>query len=278
MWVDVNKSAWVEHDYSEAKDITKDRMKSYFSRRCQEMETLNRNDSNVLNHLRFCTGLDHHTGVINLTIKSLRQPAINNEKAPYLLPNETIRYHQASKEFWPFASFTPEEYGHIDLFDGKGCRFLSYIGGVPYIHPILSDKWNEFYSIPVDRVFGISLNKYPEKIKRGLAIELQSQSMYYVHEVSTEMANFRSEIPPIRWKRSEDKWNAEFLCNQLSRGGLFNGEKTRGYVIAVTFVRDNTDGLKYETVDDTKRIGYDELDLVFMKFLMSEQSGFTENL
>jgi hypothetical protein len=107
--------------------------------------------------------------------------------------------------------------------------------------------------------------------------------MWFAHEIKTDSANFESEIPPVRWKRSKDKWNAAFLYNKNARGGLYGnaniaGEAARGYHIDCTFVRDNTDALKYGSTNETKKKEYDELDMIFFKFMVSETSGFTNNL
>lgn len=275
-WVDVNSHSYIKHDYSSAKPICEGKVNSYISARCQEIESHNRRQVDFLNHFRFATGRNNETGAVHLTIKTLRQSAYNNEKAPYRKPNETILVHPESEDWLGFASFTPEGYSRLNLFDGEGCAFISYYNGIPYIHPVVSNVANEFYGMECDRVVGISLNKYPEKIKRGLAIELQDEMMWFAAEVTTEMARFRSEIPPIRWKRNEDKWNSEFLRNLNSRGGLYEGEVSRGYSIDVIFVRDNTIDRIYNSRNPEKMIRQSELDLIIFHFQVSENSGLTE--
>jgi hypothetical protein len=86
-------------------------------------------------------------------------------------------------------------------------------------------------------------------------------------------------------KKNEDKYNFHFLCNRNGIGGIYGnvknnqGQHTRGYYIKCIFVRDNTqDPLKYKTINPSKQVLYDELDIVFFKFLISEQSGFDSNL
>jgi hypothetical protein len=43
-------------------------------------------------------------------------------------------------------------------------------------------------------------------------------------------------------------------------------------------VRDNTDGLRYNSTNDAKRVEYSELDQIIFKIMISEQSGVTVNL
>ncbi len=277
-WCDVNKNAYVTHDYNVAVDCSLGKMQTYFKRRYREMQANNETEADFLNHYRFSTGLNGVTNALALTIKKLRHSGINNDHKPFISPNSTTLYHQPSKDFLGFASFTQESYSMINLLDERGCAFISYLNGVPYLHPVIPEKFNEFNGVAVDRVVGVAINKFPEKIKIPISLELQDDIMWFVSEVTTTDTPFRSEIPPIKLKKEERKWNASFLKDINSRGGLYSGKNARDYAILVTFVRDNTDGLKYGTINDSKRILYDELDLIIFKWQLSEQSGMTENL
>lgn len=277
MWADIN-NGYVKHDYRQAKLVDTGKMSFYFRNKFQLIKSINGAATDNLNKLRFATGFNCQNKSLHLTIKSLRQSGICNEKMYLVSQNETVRFNPISEEFLDFTSYTPEAYGELELEDESGCAFVVFLNGVPYIHPIIADKFNEFFGVAVDRVVGVSINKLPQKIKVALSFELEDDTMWYVHDVKTDAVNFRSEIPPVRIKKSIRKWNASFLGNINSRGGLFNGEAPRGYHVDVVFVRDNTDGLKYGTTDSAKRIKYDELDLILFKFLMSEQSGFENNL
>jgi hypothetical protein len=276
-WVDVNKHTHVEFDYQMARAADEGKVQTHFRRRCQEIKTWNNSHADPLDQFRFTTGFNFHTGALMITIKKLRDGDIYNEIKPFLKPNDTIMYHPESKDYLGYASFTQEAYGQLNLFDGKGAAFISFYKGIPYVHPIIPDKWNEFNGHAVDRIVGISMNKYPEKIKKGLAIEVEDETMWFVADVSIENSNFRSEIPAKRWHRDRNKWNAAFLKDINSNGGLYKGKDASGYYHAVTFVRDNTDNLKYGTIDNEKRVKYDSLDMIIFKFMFSEQSGFTEN-
>lgn len=283
-WADGNAHDYIIHDYSSAKSAAYGKVQSYFRRRFQEIEAHNRKTADLFDHYRFATGMSMDSGMIHLTIKTFRNSGINNERAAYMKPNETILYHPKADDWFGFTSPTPEAYGHIDLFDGGGCALITYLNGQPYIHPLVYDKWNEYYGVAVDRVIGISLNQFKNKKKSAISIEIQDESMWFVSEVTTDSDGFLSEIPPVRWKQNKGKWNASFLNNKNSRGGLYGnkegiaGESTQGYVINCTFVRDNTDQLKYATIDNTKRVKYDELDEIIFKFAVVESSGYTENL
>lgn len=281
-WIDMNNHALIKHDYNEAKKLAG--AERFFRRRCQEIETFNRGQSDPLNQFRFITGMNCQTGAVMLTIKALRHSGIMNELEPFLKPNETILFDPVTEDMLGFGSFTAEGYERLDVFvdhptlNAQGCAFVSFLNGVPYIHPRIHDRFNEFFGIACDWVVGVAMNQFPEKVKVPLAVEIQSQKMWYVKKVTTEKPNFISEIPPKRWRGTEGKWNAEFLGNINSRGGLFGDEKARGYYTEVLFIRDNTDGLRVNTFDNNKRIAYSELDQIIFKMMISEQSGVTANL
>lgn len=278
VWQDVNKHARVKHDYNQAVATDIGKTQTYSKKRCQEIATWNKTHLDPLDQYRFEVGFNSQTNVVYQTIKRLRDSAYNNEDAPFKKGNDTIGYHPDSEDFTSFASFTPEGYGNIDLFDGIGCAMVSYFNGVPYVHPIVPEKFNNFFGVACDRIVTVALNKFKEKIKKGLAVEVQDEMMWYVKDVKVENPSFRSEIPPVRWKKWENKWDAHFLGNINSRGGLFGDDGARDYFHLVTFIRDNTDALKYNTVDNAKREKFDSLDMITFKFMVSEQSGVTENV
>ncbi len=277
-WVDVNKHCHIKHDYNIAKAMDQDKAQRYFRRRCQEIETFNRAATDPLNKFRFVSGFNYSSGAGILTIKSLRHSGINNTSGPFKLPNETILFEPLSEDYLGFGSFTAEAYGQLDLFDDNGCSFIAYLNGVPYIHPIIYDKWNEFFGVPCDWRVGVSLNFAPEKVIIPLSLELESDKLFFVEEVTTEKANFRSEIPPRRFRGVEGHWDAVFLGNSNSRSGLFGDEVARGYYAEVLFVRDNTIDHRVGTIDNAKRTAYSELDQIIFKLMISEASGVTQNL
>lgn len=276
-WVDGRTQQYIQHDYSQAVAVSNEITQSYFIRRCQEMESHNRKQTDFLNHLRFVTGQSSKSGHIYLTTKTLRNSGIYNHAEAYKQENDTIGYNPKKGEWLGFFSFTPESYCNFIHFDENGCSFITYLQAQPYIHPIIAKKYNEFYGVAVDRVVGIALNDHPEKEKQALAFELQSRSRWYVKKVTSDDPNYLSEIPPIRVKQNMDKCNAEFLANINSRGGLYGNDFARSYALSITFIRDNTDALKYNTTDNAKRVAYDELDLILVKYFFNEQSGFNAN-
>lgn len=277
-WFDVSKGTYVRHDYNQAKPVDEGRCQTHFRRRAQEIEYHNANTDDPLDKYRLVTGKNWHNGEVHLTIKKLRDNAINNQKSPFLQPNDTIRYHPIADDFPGYIGYTPEAYGRLELSDERGCAFVTFIGGIPWVHPVIPEEYNKFYGITVDRVIGLAINQFPEKEKIAIGMEIQDQTMWFVSDVFTDKPNYKSEIPPIKMGKDKLKWNGSFLGNINSRRGLYGDERPAGEYIAVTLVRDNTDGLKYGAINPEKRVIYSELDAIFFKFSLSEQTGFQNNV
>ena len=283
-WYDTSKGAFVKHDFNIAKDVSAGKMQSYFREKVQRMKLLNSISGYDIDKYRFVTGFNFHTNVLQFTMKKLTDVAINNSQDALLLMNETVLFEPKSEQFLTYAGYTPEGYSNIEISDAKGCAFLSIYKGNVYRHPIIPDKYNEFFGVACDWIIGVVINDKTEAIKLPMSIEEQSEQMFFVSKVTTDSSTFESEIPAIRFKKTENKWNASFLFDKNSRGGLYGtdkrvaGKPARGYFIKTTFVRDNTDNLKYGTIDNAKRTAPGKLDMILFKYIKSEQSGFESNV
>ena len=283
---DVNKSAYIKHDFNMAKDVSEGKMANYFDSKGQFMENFNKTATTDIQKYRPITGFNFNTKSVQFTIKALNQGGVNNNQAFYELSNETILFHPVSEDFLTAAAYTPERYSNLDLYDGNGCAFVSFLHGIPFIHPKIAvgGSYNEFFGIATDWVVAMSMNIHPEKIKVPISYEVESEDMWFISKVTTDKAGFESEVPPRRVKKTERKWNASFLFDKNSRGGLFGVSKTvagtqaRGYFVACIFVRNNTLNLVYNSIDTTKQKAFGELDMIIFKMNYSEQSGYTENL
>lgn len=278
-WVDGNRNAHVVHNYSEAEDISLGKAQTFFRNKIQAKNLANIHaGDDYVNHWRWVTGQNKLNNAIFLTIKSLAHSGINNDIKPFLTPNATISFNADAKEYLTFLSFTHEAYSELNLKDEIGSAFISYFKSIPYLHPIKAEKWNEFCGQSVDMIATVSFNKFPEKLKNFVAIELQSNQMWYVKSVETNNVNFDSEVPPIKMKQVGDKWNCALLGNKNSSDGLYSGKMPSGYYCLVTFIKNNTINLIYNSVSDEEREKYSELDLLNCKFNFLEQSGLSENL
>lgn len=257
--------------------LTETSCNSFFQKRMRQKANFNKTATNFLDHFRWSVGQNKINNVIYLTLKSLRHSGVNNGKFKYEFPNETIMYSPVSDVFLGFCSYTPEGYSEISLSTDEGCAFLTFQNSLPYIHPVIPDKWNEFYGIAVDELVGITVSA-GDKVVVPISAEIQSRERWFVHNVSTDNSNFRSEVPPVRVKRSNDKWNFAFLNDINSRGGLYNGSNARSYYVNVLLIKDNSVNSQYGSIDDAKRTSYNELDSILIKSIVSEQAGFTANV
>lgn len=283
-WVDADKKIMAHHDYNVARNASLGKTETYFRIRCLQKQFHNKNVTDPLDKFRWANGMNWISGEWYLTLKTLRHDSIYNEFAPFKKDNDTIIYHPDSKEYLGFAGWTPEFYSQLDTEDEDGCAFISFSKGVPYIHPVRSDLFNQFYGITVDEIFWVTLNAAKNKVMRPMAIEIKSEMRWYAKEVTTSKKNFLSEIPAAMFKRENEKWSSGFLFNKNSRAGLHGNssvaveDDTRGEYINVALIRDNTIGLQYGTIDHAKRVMYNETGDVIMKFAVVEQVGLTENV
>ena len=280
VWADVAKAAYVKHDFSIAKNIAEGQMVSYFAKKWNMMEAENEKSGN--NKFRFVTGFNYHTKAVQLTMRRLIGQDYTRAKKALETENETILINPETEEFLTWASYTPNAYSNITIKDGNGCAFLSFISGESHIHPVISQSFNSFYRLYFDSVVTFACNQDPDIIKRFIGLEIQDEMMWFAEEVTTDTPNFISEIPPIKFTKEENKWGAAFLNNKNSRGGLYAvgdvSASPRGYHCLITLVRDNTDNLKYQTIDNAKRLLFDELDMIIVKYFHSQQSGMITNL
>lgn len=277
-FIDIDKAAYVKHNYAVAEDVSENKIKTYLKEKTALIQYTNSQTNDYLQHYRFSTGINKITNVIFLTMKKLSHTGINNSSALLSSSNETITFYPLSNEFLSPVSFTPESYSVINLTSAKGCAFVCFQNGLPYITPVVPDKWNEFFGVACDWMVGIVINKYKDKIKHPLASEIQDADMlWYVKKVTTEEDNWQSEVPVIRAARRGDKVNLSYLSNINSRGGLYGDDKAKGYITKVLFLRDNTLNLAYGTEDVEKKTAYSELGLIISKFFFKEQSGYSNS-
>jgi hypothetical protein len=283
-WADVNSHAFIIHDYNSAKEASFGKIGTWTSKRFQEIQTYNnslpKNDPNTpLNKFRFATGYNHHNEMVMLTIKQLRQSGIDNSYELFQSTNETISYRPYDDKFYGHYGFTPEGYCQIDSFDGIGCAFLTILHGKVWMHPIIPTKWGTFYGQPIDQVVQYCVNADAMSVKKFNAMELQSNMKWWAWKITSNIPNFVSEIPLVRFKKElTDKWNAAFLSGINNTGGLYSSKGTSGYWIKITLVRDNKVNDSLTVFDNTKRQQYDELNNIITKFFLVEQSGFKNNL
>lgn len=283
-WVCSKIGGYIKNDFNQAVDISERRYKLWIKKKVQYKANFNETATDV-NKFRWSTGQNMHTKAVQLTFKALNQGATFNEIEPLISTNETLLIDcDDTLDLLTFAGYTPEGYGNIILNDANGCCFVIFYQGQPFVHPIIPIKYNDFCGIACDTVVTPVINALKDKVVIPISMQVQDEIMWFVAKVKVDKPSFDSEIPPIRFKKVEDKWNASFLFNKNARGQLYgtdtniSGELPRGYFCAVTMVRDNTDALKYGTINNAKRIIFDELDLVIFKVAISESSGMTDNL
>lgn len=271
-----SSQGYIKHDYRQAVDVSFMQTKNWFMKRIALHESWNKRNAAGVEKYRWITGYNTVTKDVILTSKRLRDSGINNESMERG-SNQTILFCPELKDFPSFASYTAEAYCNRFSSESKGCAFFAFLKGQPYLHPIKSTRFLEFFGQTVDWIVTICINKNEQKEKVASAVEVQDRQPWFISDIATDDPNFRSEVSVAHSEQHLSHWNIPMLSNINSIGGLFGEERPYGNFIKITFVRDNTLNLAYGTIDPAKRLVYSELDEIISKFTYIEQSGFTLN-
>lgn len=275
-WIDAYRlsGGFIFGGVNPPKDVSINQISREIEKRTKFILDFNK-DKQSVDKIRYTCGYDPHNRWVMLTMKAPRQQAINNNH-DWEGVNKTICFDPASEDFPTISAFTPEAYGQIGQFFDKANTFITFFRSDSYAHYLRTDLFNTFFGIGTDRVVTICANENIGKHKRFLAIEVQSDVMWFAEKVTIDNKNFYSEIPPVRVKRKLDKWNAEFLRDVNSRGGLYEGKPCEGYECVITLVRDNSVNLQYKTIDRTKMGLADETDFFLVKYVFVDSSGLMQ--
>lgn len=275
-WVDAYRKCPVMHDWQVAKDVSVDKMQSYWSKKLQTMLLYNR-DVPLQQRFRIVSGFDSIGQQVITTFFSLFPPDArnytHNRHAFDYSNNETIAFCVRDLEFSTMYSFTPSAYGRCSG-STWGNVYMSFMNGVPYLHRMLYDSsYNSFFGESFDEVFEVVINDNPEKIKVWLAMQQQSLMPYYADKITTSLGH-ESEIPPYYVTTlTEGKYDANFL-SAANKDGLFGVVKLRGNWIQVRFVKYNVKDNIIGKTDPAAQMKYNELDRIFIKYMYSEQSAY----
>lgn len=273
-WIDSINAVWVFGSESSPYDISHEKISSIIEPKVKYILNYNIGKQGV-EKIRFTTGYDPENKWVMLTTKAPRQSGVNNAH-DWSGVNKTICLSPKQQDFPTVSAFTPEAYGKMGQYSDKANSFLTFFRSDVYVHYLRTTGFNTFFGVATDRVVVVAANENPSKEKKFLAFEVQSDKMWFVEKVTVDDRNFLSEIPPVRVKHKMNKWNADFLRDINSRGGLYKGKACEGYQAVVTFVRDNTVNLAYKSINRDKMAEDDETDFFFIKYVFMESSGLSQ--
>lgn len=159
----------------------------------------------------------------------------------FTAPRETLAYNSRVKKWTTFYSYSPEEMNSINS------EFVIFMGGSPFVND--RDTTN-FNFLPARNTVGnIVQNVYPTSVtvvsnenpsenKIYQAIEMESTDVWSVPEVETINGQI-SSLPEDAFtgnnefgfedgfNEAENKFSAAFLNDELSPGGLLEGNRLR---------------------------------------------------
>lgn len=269
-WVDAFNAAPIFHNFQEAKNLSIGTCEGYFHTKMQ----LHRNNGGQI-----ISGWDPVAKQIFVTFfrkdnSDINGSYVHNRPEVNYLGNETLAFSLDDGKAYTFYSFTPEQYGTL-MQTPQGNLFLTFREGKPFLHREMNTaKWNEFYGVPVDQVLEFVVNQNSDKVKKYLAMQVQTTIPFFADRILTSEGQV-SIIPPVRAAGlMEGKTDNGFLFDRNSPGGLYKGRQLVGYWMRVRLVRENSINFKIGTVDRGKQVRYSELDSILVKYMWSEQSGY----
>lgn len=279
-WVDERQKCPVINPWGLAADISAENTGNYWWNKLSYKFEHNASLAPA-DKMRMVGGYDSVTGEIMLTFFKRYANVVDayrHSRREFSYPdNETIKISPNDKIFVTMVSYTPEGYGSLPN-SITGELFITFRNGQPWFHRENDNpNFNLFYNTGCDQVIEVILNEMPDKNKRPLAMQQQTEIPYYCDRIITSTGQV-SEIPPIRVQKfTEGKFDVEFLCDSNSKGGLYNGATLVGSWIKIRLIRENTQNFAIGTTSVEKQIRYNELDSFIFKFMFSEQSAYNAN-
>jgi hypothetical protein len=272
-WIDTFRKAPVLHDWSVAKDVSIDKMQGYFGPKLTHIYKNNISAAEQ-NKIRIVSGYDCISGNVLITFFDPAKSYAHSRHEFALTENETIAFSVLDGTFPTAYGFTPENYCSYEN-SVLGSLFIAFKNGKPWLHRILNlGKFDTFFGVGSDQVFEPIINERPDKVKIMVAMQQLTAHPYFIDKLVT--SNGHESILPPAWvkKKTEGKFDAEFLQAMNKKGGLFNGPMLRGHWVQVRFVRENSINNIPNTVDIKKQEKYSELDMILVKCTISEQSAY----
>lgn len=256
-WVDRTNSAIIQHDYSQAKNISALSCDAYIRAKIKSVQ--NHNISNI-NKRYFCGISNPVNKEYILTDKIIGDNSyFNNLRDKDVSVQETICFDIYSRMLKGWRSYTAEYYSSLKG-EKNDQQLFSFKNGIPYFHYTATKddiKYGTYYDIPAERIIEIVVNLDDVKKKEGLFVSVYSHDLYWIDRILTE-SNQESWIPIDYWKQGNFFWSAPLLCdistptdqnNQINT--LVDGNMLYGLWMKIRFIGVCADNEKY-----TELIGF----------------------
>lgn len=147
-------------------------------------------------------------------------------------PAQTITFSEGSNTFESFLSYHPE------MMVTLGNLLISYQGGQLYTHD--SSVYNNFYGVQYDSYVKIIFNDFEMQRKTFKSVQEIASAVWECPEILTSLMSYgitpqQSNLIAGDFTLQEGGWNADFLCDVNSIGGLINGDSLKGWYMSIRF-------------------------------------------
>lgn len=145
---------------------------------------------------------------------------------------QTLSFSEGSNSFESFLSYHPENMCTL------GNTLISFYGGDLYTHD--STTYNNFYGVQYDSYIKFVFNDFPLQRKSFKSVEEIGSILWDCPEITTNLNSYgvtkqTSNLIAGDFELLESGWNASFLNDVNSIGGLINGDSLRGFYMTIKF-------------------------------------------
>lgn len=253
-FVDSSQSALVQHNYSEAVDISFGGIKSWMKEKVRHV---------IGNDNRYFHGIINPKNkkyiLANFEIKG--ESEYTNDDYVNLLDdkditrNEAISFDIYLKTFPLMHHYTPEYFAMLPGEIGDE-QLFSLKGGYPYRHHNVAAPYLNFFGVQCKPVIWAVANIENTKVKKWLYNEIYCpEVLFYAFKVLTEPGQ-ESRILPEWFEKRETFWAAAFLCDintlvdpnlpaQTGPNKILDGDLLYGTWIKVGYTIQDADAGKY---------------------------------
>lgn len=254
-YVDRDRNALLQHDYSSAKDMSVFGYKGYLTKKIVAINPI----QTGLNYY-FTAGIHPLNNEYMLSVALMRGDGvdaqfINNQLAHSERVYETIAIDVFTGLLKGFPQFVPENYG---IFPGhqQGAAMFTFTYGEPWNHTNnipAGAPYNNFYNTQCKKVIEIVTNISPETAKKFAYNEVYCKEHKFIADRVLTEAGQLSRIKAPYWVNMNKFWAAPFLCNTLANfvdgtpaGKLITeGDRLFGRWIKVRYISEDADDDKY---------------------------------
>lgn len=161
--------------------------------------------------------------------------------APYEANQETVAFNEDINRWTTFYSFLPESGGYIYN------QYITYQNGRLYTHNTNS-VYNNFYGVQWSSIVELTYNASPALIKSFIGVMQQGNVVWSASDITTNI-NQHSSLIGSDFSYKEGVWFSSLLRDDMSPGGLINGDDLKGNWIKYRLASAATNKIDLLSVD-----------------------------